>query len=213
MSIKSIRELQKENNKIFINLRGKKMRAKSGFTLVEILIVVVILGILAAIVIPQFTGASTEAKESALVSDLQAIRSQIELFKIQHNADILPGEILDAGTGAVTAATPDSFVNALTCRTDKNGVADVDGTGDASTYRFGPYMKKIPENPFSTSETVTVAGKAEGASSVSVGARLTSGGAAAGWNFVNVAGVDKGHFQAADSLANPLDETDLHVNY
>ncbi|MHC4694870.1 MAG: type IV pilin protein, partial [Planctomycetota bacterium] len=38
---------------------GKKMRAEKGFTLVEILIVVVILGILAAIVIPQFTSAST----------------------------------------------------------------------------------------------------------------------------------------------------------
>ena len=68
------------------------MKAKSGFTLVEILIVVVILGILAAIVIPQFTSASTEAKESSLVSNLQTIRSQIELYKIQHN-DILPGEI------------------------------------------------------------------------------------------------------------------------
>ena len=40
------------------------MRAKSGFTLVEVLIVVVILGILAAVVIPQFSDASTEAKES-----------------------------------------------------------------------------------------------------------------------------------------------------
>jgi len=38
------------------------MKAKSGFTLVEILIVVVILGILAAVVIPQFTEASTEAR-------------------------------------------------------------------------------------------------------------------------------------------------------
>ena len=74
------------------------MRAKSGFTLVEILIVVVILGILAAIVIPQFTGASTEAKESSLVSNLQSIRSQIELFKIQHN-DILPGQILSEADG------------------------------------------------------------------------------------------------------------------
>jgi type II secretory pathway pseudopilin PulG len=52
---------------------------------------VVILGILAAIVIPQFTEASTEAKTSALLSDLQGVRSQIELYKIQHN-DIMPGD-------------------------------------------------------------------------------------------------------------------------
>ena len=74
------------------------MKAKSGFTLVEILIVVVILGILAAIVIPQFTEASTEAKESRLVSDLQTMRSQIELYKIQHN-DELPGRINPVGAG------------------------------------------------------------------------------------------------------------------
>ncbi|MFQ6036674.1 MAG: type II secretion system protein, partial [Sedimentisphaerales bacterium] len=61
------------------------MKAKSGFTLVEILIVVVILGILAAIVIPQFTEASTEAKLNSLMSDLQTFRSQIELYKVQHN--------------------------------------------------------------------------------------------------------------------------------
>jgi len=66
-----------------------KMKAQKGFTLVEILIVVVILGILAAIVIPQFTEASTEAKTSSLCTDLQTVRSQIELYKIQHN-DKLP---------------------------------------------------------------------------------------------------------------------------
>jgi len=190
------------------------MKAKSGFTLVEILIVVVILGILAAIVIPQFTGASTEAKESALRSDLQAIRSQIELYKIQHNADILPGEVLNAD-GSITPATDVSFVNALTCKTDKNGVADTAGTGDPQVYRFGPYMKKIPENPFSTAETIVVAGKSEAASSVSVGGTvLTAGGNTAGWHFVNAAtGLDRGHFQPADPLANPIDDTDLHVNY
>lgn len=191
------------------------MKAKSGFTLVEILIVVVILGILAAIVIPQFTGASTEAKESALRSDLQAIRSQIELYKIQHNADILPGEILDEATGNVAAATDVLFVNALTCKTDKNGVADTTGAGDPQTYRFGPYMKKIPENPFSTSTTLVVDGKSEGASSVSVsGTVLAAGGAAAGWHFCNAqSGLDRGHFQPADSLANPIDDTELHVDY
>ncbi len=67
------------------------MQEKRGFTLVEILIVVVILGILAAIVIPQFTEASTEAKTSSLCTDLQTVRSQIELYKVQHN-DLLPGE-------------------------------------------------------------------------------------------------------------------------
>ena len=64
------------------------MRGKSGFTLVEILIVVVILGILAAIVIPQFTEASTDAKEARMLSDLQSVRSQIELYKIQHNDEL-----------------------------------------------------------------------------------------------------------------------------
>ena len=73
------------------------MRAKSGFTLVEILIVVVILGILAAIVIPQFTDASTEAKTSSLCSDLQTVRSQLELYKIQHN-DAIPAPEADGAS-------------------------------------------------------------------------------------------------------------------
>ena len=58
---------------------------RKGFTLVEILIVVVILGILAAIVIPQFTNASESAKGSSLVSQLQTIRGQLELYQTQHN--------------------------------------------------------------------------------------------------------------------------------
>src|SRR5688500_12752746 len=59
-------------------------RIRKGFTLVEILIVVIILGILAAIVIPQFTSASQEARESSALSLLQTIRSQMELYKLQH---------------------------------------------------------------------------------------------------------------------------------
>jgi len=59
-----------------------------GFTLVEILIVVVILGILAAIVIPQFTNASQEASAASLKSQLQTVRSQIELMRVKHNGVI-----------------------------------------------------------------------------------------------------------------------------
>jgi general secretion pathway protein G len=61
-------------------------RSSRGFTLIEILIVVVILGILAAIVIPQFTDASQEAAASNLRSQLQTIRSQIELYNVQNPA-------------------------------------------------------------------------------------------------------------------------------
>lgn len=64
-------------------------RRTSGFTLVEILIVVVILGILAAIVIPQFTNASQEAIKGALQSQLQTISSQVELYRVR-NAGALP---------------------------------------------------------------------------------------------------------------------------
>jgi general secretion pathway protein G len=109
------------------------MKAKSGFTLVEILIVVVILGILAAIVIPQFTEASTEAKTSSLCTDLQTMRSQIELYKIQHN-DQLPG---------VGGAT---FVQAMTGQTDVAGAVGTD---------YGPYLQKIPTNQFNDDDTIT----------------------------------------------------------
>jgi general secretion pathway protein G len=112
------------------------MRAKRGFTLVEILIVVVILGILAAIVIPQFTEASTEAKLSSLCSDLQTARSQIELYKVQHN-DNLPG------SGAAT------FIQAMTGGTDLAGAVDA-----TPPFAYGPYLQQMPKNPFNDLATV-----------------------------------------------------------
>ena len=58
--------------------------ARRGFTLVEILIVVMILGIMAAIVIPQFANASSDTKKNSLASSLHAVRSQIEFYMLQH---------------------------------------------------------------------------------------------------------------------------------
>lgn len=81
-------------------------RRTSGFTLVEILIVVVILGILAAIVIPQFTSASQEAIKGALQSQLQTISSQVELYRVR-NAGQLPdtdGGAAPGGPVGVAAA-------------------------------------------------------------------------------------------------------------
>src|SRR3954466_7876959 len=85
--------------------------ARKGFTLVEILIVVIILGILAAIVIPQFTNASTDARKNSLTSQLQTIRSQIELYKLQHNDKLPP----------FTGTSADVQWQEMTLQTDVNG--------------------------------------------------------------------------------------------
>lgn len=106
--------------------------SKSGFTLVEILIVVIILGILAAIVIPQFTNASQDARESSVVSQLQTLRSQVELYKLQHHEQYPT----DDGT-----ATGDWDWTLLTGKTDEFGVAG--GT-------LGPYLQQTPANPLNT---------------------------------------------------------------
>jgi general secretion pathway protein G len=104
-------------------------RTRRGFTLVEILIVVIILGILAAIVIPQFTNASQNARESSLQSTLQTLRSQIQLYKLQHG-DTLPN--------LVTDWTP------FTANTSYGNPSQ----------SFGPYMQAIPVNPMNGNSNV-----------------------------------------------------------
>ena len=68
--------------------KGEKM--KKAFTLVEVLIVVAILGILAAIALPTFQSHTQEAKEAAAKDNLRILRHQIELYAAQHNG-IPPG--------------------------------------------------------------------------------------------------------------------------
>lgn len=121
----------------------KPFRTKrAGFTLVEVLIVVVILGILAATVLPQFTSANDDAKESALIQDLQTIRSQIELYKFQH-----------LGKYPATGSTDEQdFLDAMLLSTDADGT-----TGAIGTKPFGPYfIGQLPPNPFNGLRTVKV---------------------------------------------------------
>jgi general secretion pathway protein G len=114
---------------------------RKGFTLIEILIVVIILGILAAIVIPQFTSASTEARQGNLKSQLQTLRSQIALYKLQHR-DVAPSQ------------TPATFWDQLTLYSDESG-----GTNATKTdvYKYGPYYDAPVVNPLTNSSAVGVA--------------------------------------------------------
>ena len=73
-----------------MNGRSIRRRARRAFTLVEILIVVVILGILAAVVIPQFVNASDEAQVGNVETQLRTLRTQIQLFRAQSDTNAFP---------------------------------------------------------------------------------------------------------------------------
>ena len=119
---------------------GNRSR-RAGFTLVEVLIVVVILGILAATVLPQFSQASKDAKESAVVQNLQMIRHQVGLFKFQHD-----GKLPADASADVTA-----FTNQMTQKTT------LTGTVDATNGNLGPYIiGQLPPNAYNNSRTVLV---------------------------------------------------------
>jgi general secretion pathway protein G len=120
------------------------MITKRGFTLVELMIVVALLGILAAIVVPQFASNTSEAKVSALASDLAAVRKQIELYRCHHQ-DSLPATVGETGN---------DFIRRMTTKTDAAGNAGAQN---------GPYFLRMPVNPFNDQDTVRIGDAAAGA--------------------------------------------------
>lgn len=126
-------------------LRTGKMK-KKGFTLVELIIVVTILGILAAIVLPTFQGNVATAKESASKSNLMTMRTQIELYKLQHNG-VTPGYADGSPIGEAMLALQ------LTATTMVEGTVSP-STVPTNPFLYGPYLKKIPQNPFNKLSTI-----------------------------------------------------------
>ena len=123
------------------------IRRRAAFTLVEILIVVIILGILATIVIPQFTSASQGAKENSLKDDLRFMRTQIGVFKAQHR-DITPGY---PGGDRTASPTESDFGDQMTLHTSE---ACATSTTSSAVYKFGPYLSRMPVNPINSLTTV-----------------------------------------------------------
>jgi general secretion pathway protein G len=125
---------------------------RKGFTLVEILLVVSILGILAAIVLPSFQDNVSQAKESAAKSNLATMRTQIQMYKIQHNG-VPPGYVDGAAAPIATMQLQLTGTTTLTGQASPN-------TAPSAPFNFGPYIKKIPENPFNGLSTIAYVAEA-----------------------------------------------------
>ncbi len=108
-------------------------KKRNAFTLIEVLIVVIIMAVLAATIIPQFSSSTEDAKSSTLDFNLHTIRSQIEMYKVHH-------------LGKAPSLT--DFARQMTEKTNVQGGF----TGDTA---YGPYIQnQIPANPFNHSSAV-----------------------------------------------------------
>ncbi len=122
---------------------------RNAFTLIEVLIVVIIMAVLAATIIPQFSSSTADATQTTMQFNLHTMRSQIELYKMQH-LGLLPG------------APAGDFTAQMTSETNTYGVVNM-GASDPATYPLGPYMQEVPLNPLNNLSTVIERAVADGA--------------------------------------------------
>ena len=133
-------------------------RKDRGFSLVELVIVVMIIGVIAAIAIPRLSRGARTAGGSSLKADLGQLRNAIELYAAEHE-----GRYPDA-----------DIANQLVSYTKVDGT-DANAQMDASTGRvYGPYLKEIPALKVGTKKGAT-------AIFTTTAATLPGGAATDGW--------------------------------
>lgn len=124
-------------------------RLARAFSLLEIVVVIVIIGIVAAIAVPRMSSAASRSRVSALRADLAAMNRATELYMVEHGGR---HPALDK-TGALADSSTE-FAARLVERTDEFG-------SPGSLY--GPYLLRIPINPLNGLSSVRVNGPAAGA--------------------------------------------------
>ena len=106
----------------------QKPKLRRAFTLVEMLLVVTIIGILAALVIPKIVGRSEQARETAAHADLSSIKTALDAFEVDNG--FYPKSIQDLVTAPSNARN-----------------------------WHGPYLEKIPQDPWGNNYVYYLPGK------------------------------------------------------
>jgi len=126
----------------------QNIKSQSGFTLIEIMIVVIILAILAAAVIPRLTGRTQQAKESRAMADIETLSLALDLYAIDNGFFPTSAQGLDALRSKPTSApTPTSWRGPYVKRASpkdpwgnpyKYNSPGMHNTQDYDIYTFGP---------------------------------------------------------------------------
>lgn len=101
---------------------NRKMKKQSGFTLLELMVVIVILGILASFVVPNLLGNKEKADQQKAVTDIVALENALDMYKLDNSVYPTTEQGLDA---LVSAPSP-----------------------EPRNYRSGGYIRRLPTDPW-----------------------------------------------------------------
>ena len=158
---------------------NSNFQKQAGFTLIEMLIVIVVLGIIAMIIVPQISVSSEDATLRTVQTNLNTLRKAVKLYYAQHD-DTYPGFNNTSGTLANAGTSKAAFIAQLTKYTAIDGA--VSDTKDA-THKFGPYVRGgvLPTNPYNEKNSALC-----DIAETDITARVSNG--TTGWKFYTLTG-------------------------
>ena len=131
--------------------RPTKIVCRRAFSLIEVVIVVVIMGAVAAIAIPRMSSAASNATAGNVQANVAVIEKAIAFYAAEHN-DHSPANDADGAVNPSEAI----FVRRLVRTTDADGET-------VGARVFGPYLTDLPANPYNGRRRIRIDGATAGA--------------------------------------------------